>query len=99
MPIEKNADSPKAGADLQDSPGGRVIGVGTLNISARAKALVLEALNANRLSYGPFIRKLEREFAAQHDCRYGIMSNSGTSALQIALQAMKELHGWQDGDE
>ena len=27
------------------------------------------------------------------------MSNSGTSALQLALQAMKEIHGWQDGDE
>jgi dTDP-4-amino-4,6-dideoxygalactose transaminase len=27
------------------------------------------------------------------------MSNSGTSALHVALQALKEIHGWQDGDE
>src|SRR5262249_5744359 len=29
----------------------------------------------------------------------GLMCNSGTSALQIALAALKEVYGWQDGDE
>jgi dTDP-4-amino-4,6-dideoxygalactose transaminase len=76
-----------------------LIGVGTLNVSQRAKALVLETLNNNRLSYGPFMQQFEAEFAARHNSRFGIMSNSGTSALQIALQAMKEMHGWADGDE
>ena len=76
-----------------------IIGVGTLNISHRARELVLEALNNNRLSYGPMMQQFEAEFARLHDCRFGIMSNSGTSALQIALQAMKELYGWADGDE
>ncbi len=76
-----------------------IIGVGTLNITPRAKQLVMEALNNNRLSYGPFMQRLEAEFAALHGCQFGIMSNSGTSALQIALQALKEIHGWQDGDE
>lgn len=75
------------------------IGVGTLNVSPRAKELVLEALNNNRLSYGPLMQRFESEFAALHGCRFGIMSNSGTSALHIALQALKEIHGWQDGDE
>ncbi len=76
-----------------------VIGVGTLNINARAKELVLETLNNNRLSYGPLMQRFETDFARLHGCRFGMMSNSGTSALQIALQAMKELHGWADGDE
>ena len=76
-----------------------VIGVGTLAISERAKQLVLEALDSGRLSYGPMTQRFEAEFARLHGCRFGIMSNSGTSALQIALQAMKELHGWEDGDE
>ncbi len=75
------------------------IGVGTVNLSARAKALVLEALNNNRLSYGPMSQRFEAEFARQHNCRFGILSNSGTSALQVAVQALKETHGWQDGDE
>lgn len=79
--------------------GTAALGVGTLRINARAKALVLEALNNNRLSYGPLTQRFEHEFARAHGCRFGIMSNSGTSALQIALQAMKELHGWEDGDD
>jgi len=45
------------------------------------------------------MQQFEAEFARQHQCRFGIMSNSGTSALQVAVQAMKEAHGWQDGDE
>ncbi|MDQ3244073.1 MAG: DegT/DnrJ/EryC1/StrS family aminotransferase, partial [Gemmatimonadota bacterium] len=34
-----------------------------------------------------------------HGCRFGLMCNSGTSALQIAIAALKETHGWADGDE
>ena len=30
---------------------------------------------------------------------YGVFCNSGTSALQIALGALKEYYGYQDGDE
>jgi len=82
-----------------DTPSRTVLGVGTLNVSQRAKELVMEALNNNRLSYGPMVQQFESEFAKLHGCRFGVMSNSGTSALHIALQAMKELHGWQDGDE
>ena len=59
----------------------------------------MEVLDNNRLSYGPMMRRFESEFATLHGCRAGVMSNSGTSALQAALQAMKELHSWQDGDE
>jgi len=43
--------------------------------------------------------EFEREFARLHGCRFGIMCNSGTSALHLSLAAMKEMHGWQDGDE
>ena len=85
--------------ELQESSSSTVLGVGTLNVSARAKELVLEALNNNRLSYGPLTKRFESDFAAHHECRFGIMSNSGTSSLQVALQAMKEMHGWEDGDE
>lgn len=85
--------------EFRVTSGAPVIGVGTLNLRARAKELILEALDNNRLSYGPMTQRLEADFAALHGCRFGIMSNSGTSALQIALQTMKELHLWDDGDE
>jgi perosamine synthetase len=73
--------------------------IGTFTASERARRYVGEVLDANRLSYGPFCRRFEREFAAIHEARFGVLSNSGTSSLQVALQALKELHGWKDGDE
>src|SRR5215469_12022353 len=76
-----------------------IVGVGTFTTSPLAKKLVNEVLDSNRLSYGPMTQRFESEFARLHGCRFGIMSNSGTSALQLALQAMKEIHGWEDGDE
>ena len=59
----------------------------------------LDVLNKNRLSYGEYTKKFEREFARLHDRRYAIFCNSGTSALQVAVHALKEQYGWNDGDE
>ena len=77
----------------------REIGVGGFAISPRARRYVNEVLDSNRLSYGPFHRRFEEGFAQEHDCRHAVFCNSGTSALQIALQALKEQQGWADGDE
>lgn len=77
----------------------RQIGVGGLEVSELEKSLVNEVLDSNRLTYGPMTKKLEREFAAMHACRFGLFMNSGTSALHIALTALKERNGWSDGDE
>jgi dTDP-4-amino-4,6-dideoxygalactose transaminase len=60
---------------------------------------VNDVLASNRLSYGPYLQRFERLFAAAHGCRFGVMTNSGTSSLLIALQALKRRHGWKDGDE
>lgn len=76
-----------------------VITLGSFTASQRAKALVMDALDRGRLSYGPLMEEFEREFAKLHDCRFGVMSNSGTSSLHVALAAMKEMHGWVDADE
>lgn len=73
--------------------------LGTFSASALAKEYIEQVLDAGRLSYGPFCQRLESDFARIHDSRFGILSNSGTSALQVALQALKEQHGWADGDE
>jgi dTDP-4-amino-4,6-dideoxygalactose transaminase len=77
----------------------REIGVGGFAVSPRARRYVKQVLDANRLSYGPFHRRFEAKFAAAHDSRHSIFCNSGTSALHIAVQALKEKHGWADGDE
>jgi dTDP-4-amino-4,6-dideoxygalactose transaminase len=75
------------------------LGVGGLKISALEKRYVNQALKNNRLSYGPFSRRFEREFAGLHGAKHAILSNSGTSSLQVALAALKEKYGWSDGDE
>jgi perosamine synthetase len=73
--------------------------VGDLQLGAQEKKYLAEVIDSNRLSYGPFTRKFEEMFAEMHDCKFAIFCNSGTSALHIALAALKELHGWNDGDE
>lgn len=77
----------------------REIGVGGFAVSPRARRYVERVLSSNRLSYGPFHRKFEAAFAAEHDSRHALFCNSGTSALHIAVQALKEKHRWKDGDE
>ena len=75
------------------------LGVGGLKISALEKRYVMQALDSNRLSYGPFSRRFESQFAKLHGVSHAVLSNSGTSSLQVALAALKEKYGWQDGDE
>lgn len=77
----------------------RRVPLGYLNVSEQAKQYVLDALNNNRLSAGPYIAKFEKEFGRQHGVSACVFTSSGTSALQIALAALKEKHGYQDGDE
>ena len=92
MTTQFNAPTPVLEKQIQ-------IGVGGFRISERAKELVRQVLDSNRITAGPMMERFEAEIAAIHGCRFGLMCNSGTGALQIALAALKEVHGWQDGDE
>lgn len=75
------------------------IGVGDFETTPRMRDHINQVLESGQLSYGPFSQKFEQDFAKLHNCQYAILSNSGTSSLLVALQTLKELHGWQDGDE
>ncbi len=75
------------------------IGVGDLQIGRRERAYLNEVLDSNRLSYGSFTQSFERAFADLHNCGHALFCSSGTSALMLAVAALKETHGWQDGDE
>jgi len=59
----------------------------------------MKALKSNRLSYGPMTAEFETKFARIHGNKYGVFTNSGTSALQATIHAMKILYKWRDGDE
>lgn len=77
----------------------RKIGVGGAIITSYAKRLVNRVLNSGRLSYGPFLRRFEIEFARICGRKFAVSANSGTSAMQVALHAFKERDGWKSGDE
>lgn len=77
----------------------RKITLGTLKISNQGKKYVNDCLNNNRLSRGKYTERFEKKFAALHDCKHAIFMASGTCALQVALAALKEVHGYRDGDE
>lgn len=75
------------------------ITVGDWQSDDKTKELVNQVLESGRISYGPLSQEFEQKFSDIHSCKYGVLSNSGTSSLQVALQTLKELHGWSDGDE
>lgn len=75
------------------------IGVGTLDLSTEERANVMKVLDSNRLSYGPWSKRFEQDFAAMHDSQHAIFVNSGTSALSLAVACLKEACHWEDGDE
>jgi CDP-6-deoxy-D-xylo-4-hexulose-3-dehydrase len=75
------------------------IGVGGLVLTDCEKKLVNQVLDSGRLTYGPMTKTFEEGFAARHGCKHALFLNSGTSALHLALQAMKVRYGWSDGDE
>lgn len=77
----------------------RKIAIADLKISEKGKKYVNQALDSNRLSYGPMTEKFEKNFAKIHHRKYASIINSGTSGLQVALHALKEFYGWNDQDE
>ena len=75
------------------------IGVGGIELGPAEKKYLARVIASNRLSYGPLSKEFEKKFAQAHGARFGLFMNSGTSALQVALAALKEKYQWQDGDE
>lgn len=75
------------------------VSTGSFVATPRTRELIKEVLDSGIIGYGSKSRELEREFARIHDSSYGTLSNSGTSSLHIALQTLKEIHRWDNGDE
>lgn len=77
----------------------KYIGVGDVAISKLTRKYISQVLRTRHLTYGEFTKKFESEFARIHKTKYALFCNSGTSALQAALHAMKSYFGWANGDE
>jgi dTDP-4-amino-4,6-dideoxygalactose transaminase len=83
----------------KESDGMNKIGVGYASVTELEEQYVLDALRNGRLSQGKYVAEFEKLFARMHDQKYGIMCNSGTSALHLALEALRETDGWTDETE
>lgn len=77
----------------------RTVAVGGVSFGARERELIAQVLESERITYGPMTIRFERQFAKIHERRFAIFMNSGTSALQIALDALRLREGWAPGDE
>jgi perosamine synthetase len=75
------------------------LGVGCLTLTPKVGRNIARVLKTGRLSYGPFIQEFERRFSRDHGARFGVMVNSGTSALRIAVACLAETGNWKPGDE
>lgn len=75
------------------------IGVGVASVSELEKKYVLDALDNERLSQGQYVARFEQAFSKAHGHTRGIMCNSGTTALHLALETLKEVDGWDENTE
>ena len=73
------------------------VGVGDVRITDLTRQYVGEVLDSGWLSPGRFCKRFEREWADLHERKHAVFVNSGTSALQIGLAALREKYGWRDG--
>jgi dTDP-4-amino-4,6-dideoxygalactose transaminase len=77
----------------------RNVAVGGVKFGELERQLVDQILKSERLTYGPLTQQFEREFAAIHERRFAVFMNSGTSALQVGLDALRLAGGWSRDDE
>ena len=75
------------------------IGGGHASVTEIERKYVLDALENARLSQGKYVAKFEKKFASLHGQRYGVMCNSGTAALHLALETLKETEKWDEETE
>jgi perosamine synthetase len=75
------------------------IGVGYASVTDIEKKYVMDALDNERLSQGKYVLEFERKFAQAHGQKYGVMCNSGTTALHLALETLKETEKWDSNTE
>lgn len=73
------------------------VGVGDVRVTPLMREYVGDVLDSAWFSPGRYCRRFEREWADLHERRHAVFVNSGTSALQIALAALREKYGWRDG--
>ena len=71
---------------------------GTVSITERSKALIMDALNSNRVSSGRLVREFEKRFAELAGTKEAVAVGTGTDADALALAVLYDF-GAHRGDE
>lgn len=71
---------------------------GTVTITEKAKKLIKEALDSNRVSCGKYVREFEKRFAEIIGVKEAVALSSGTDADALALAVLHDF-GAKRGDE
>lgn len=69
------------------------------DIDTKSRDYINDVLDSGWISRRKYIPEFEQSIAAMHGCKYGVMMNSGTDALRIALATLKEVNRWPDNAE
>lgn len=77
----------------------KIVSMAEWKANRRQKKLVKQVLKSGRLTYGDKTREFEDRFAHIHGANYALFTSSGTAALKVALNALKDRYKWKDGDE
>jgi dTDP-4-amino-4,6-dideoxygalactose transaminase len=66
------------------------VNFGALSLTPKAKSLINEALDKNKLTSGKLVLEFEKKFAEFAGTKYAVGVSSGTDALTIALAALHD---------
>lgn len=75
------------------------IGVGHISFGDTERKYINQIMDTARVSYGPYTQAFEKKFGELHDVKHVAFMNSGTSALQVGLDALRIQHKYKKGDE
>jgi perosamine synthetase len=69
-------------------------------INGNEKKYLSECIETGWLgANGPFVKRLEKDFAKYIGQEYGSCVANGSAAIDVALRAMKDLYKWEDNSE
>ena len=74
---------------------GKKIPVFDIKIGDLEKKYIKDCLDNSSIGQGSYVREFEEKFSSFVNCKYGITTTSGTTALHLALKTL----GVKDGDE
>ena len=63
------------------------ISVFDILIGSKEKEYINDCLDTSFVGQGPYVKNFEKKFSEYVNCKYGITTTSGTTALHLACKA------------